>query len=149
MAKRPNKQGVGHRIEIAAPAEAVWRVVADLGRWGEWNPLYIQARGAAEVGSRLVMTVALEGMKPQKASAVVTTAEAARLLEYEIVSLGGLVRTFRVIEIEPFDPGSCAVTNAEIMTGLLGGLIARSLGDKVRNGLQAMNESLKARAEAG
>lgn len=149
MGKRPNKQGVEHRIEIAAPAEAVWRVIADLGRWGEWNPLYIRARGVAEVGARLDMTVLLEGMKPQKAAAVVTTVEAARLLEYEIVSLGGLVRTFRIIEIETLDPGSCAVTNAEIMTGLLGGLIARSLGDKVRSGLQAMNESLKARAEAG
>ena len=33
------------------------------------------------------------------------------------------------------------------MTGLLGGLLGRALGEKVRKGLQGMNEALKVRVE--
>jgi hypothetical protein len=149
MSKRPAARGVGHRIEIAAPADAVWRVVADLDRWGTWNPLYIEARGAAEMGGRLAMTIALEGMKPQKAKATVVTVEPGRLLEYAIVNLGGLVKAFRYVEIEPLGPERCAVSNGEIMTGPIGVLLGRAIGEKVRRGLQAMNEALKAKVEAG
>ena len=148
MSKRPAKAGVGHRIEIAAPAAAVWAVIADLDRWGTWNPLYVAASGAAKVGAALAMTIALEGMKPQKARARVVTAEPGRLLEYEIVNLGGLVRAFRYVEIEPVGPDRCAVSNGEIMSGPIGNLLARVVGEKVRKGLQAMNEGLKAKVEA-
>jgi len=147
MSKRPAARGVEHRIEIAAPAATVWRVIADLDGWGSWNPLYVQASGRPVVGQAFAMTIALEGMKPQKARATIVTVEPEALLEYAIANLGGLVKAFRYVEIEPLDPGSCAVRNGEIMTGLLGGLLGRALGEKVRKGLQGMNEALKVRAE--
>ena len=147
MSKRPAKAGVGHRIEIAAPAAAVWAAIADLDRWGTWNPLYVAASGAAKIGAELAMTIALEGMKPQKAAATIVTVEPERLLEYEIVNLGGLVKAFRYVEIEALGPDRCAVSNGEIMSGLIGNLLARLVGEKVRKGLEAMNGALKARVE--
>jgi hypothetical protein len=147
MMQRPAKHGVGHRIEIAAPAAAVWAVIADLDHWGEWNPLYVQASGKPVVGTRLDMTIALEGMKPQKAQATVVTVEPGRLLEYGIVNLGGLVKAFRFVEVEALGPDRCAVANYEIMSGAIGSLLARAVGGKVAKGLQAMNEALKAKLE--
>lgn len=147
MSKRPAKAGVGHRIEIAAPATAVWSVIADLNRWGDWNPLYTQASGAPTVGSTLGMTVALEGMKPQQAIATVVAMEPNRLLEYEIVNMGGLVKAFRYIEIVPLGEDRCAVANYEIMSGAVGNVLALAIGGKVGKGLQAMNEALKAKVE--
>jgi hypothetical protein len=147
MIRRPLTRGVEHRIEIAAPAAKVWRVVADLDRWGSWNPLYIEASGQLLVGQPFVMTIALEGMKPQKARAQIVTVEAEAKLEYAISSLGGLVKAFRYVEIEALDPGSCAVRNGEIMTGPLGRVLARIVGEKVRSGLEGMNEALKAKVE--
>ena len=145
--KRPAKSGVGHEIEIAAPAAAVWAVIADLDHWGTWNPLYIQARGQAVVGTPLDMTIQLEGMKPQKARATVVTAQPGTCLEYGISNLGGLVKAFRYIDIAPLGEARCRVSNGEIMSGLLGNLLAGLVGEKVRKGLQAMNEALKVRVE--
>ncbi|HEX8244209.1 MAG TPA: SRPBCC family protein, partial [Longimicrobium sp.] len=31
---------IEHRIGVAAPADAVWRLVADVERWPEWLPHY-------------------------------------------------------------------------------------------------------------
>jgi hypothetical protein len=148
MTKRPVAGGVEHSIEIAAPAAAVWRVLADLDRWGTWNPLYVEASGRPVVGRPFAMTIALEGMNPQKARATIVSVEPEALLEYAISNLGGLVKAFRYVQIEPLDPGTCAVRNGEIMTGLVGRLLARAIGEKVRKGLQGMNEALKAKAES-
>jgi hypothetical protein len=147
--QRPAKSGVGHTIEIAAPAAAVWAVIADLDRWGTWNPLYIQASGKPVVGTPLDMTIQLEGMKPQKARATVVTAEPGACLEYGISNLGGLVKAFRTIDIAPLGDARCAVSNGEIMSGLLGNVLAGVVGEKVRKGLQAMNEALKTKVEGG
>lgn len=149
MTKRPEKDGVGHRIEIDAPAEAVWAVIADVDHWGAWNPLYVQASGRPVVGATLAQTIVLEGMKPQQATATVVTVEPGRLLEYAISNLAGLVKAFRYIEIAPLGAGRCAVSNGEIMSGPIGNLLARVVGEKVRKGLQAMNEALKTKVEGG
>lgn len=145
--KRPAKSGVGHRIEIAAPAAAVWAVIADLDHWGTWNPLYIKASGKPVVGTLLDMTIQLEGMKPQQARAKVVTVQPGVCLEYGIANLGGLVKAFRYIDITPLGPDRCEVSNGEIMSGLLGNVLVGVVGGKVRKGLTAMNQALKAKVE--
>jgi hypothetical protein len=146
---RPAGRGVEHRIEIAAPAEAVWALVTDLPGWAAWNPLYVEGSGTVQVGQELRMLVAIEGMKPNRAVARVVTARPPDLLEYGMSNLGGLLRAFRYVQIERLGPDRCAVANGEIMSGPAGLLVARLIGEKVRRGLQRMNEALKMRAEAG
>ncbi|HEX8055458.1 MAG TPA: hypothetical protein VF481_02250, partial [Novosphingobium sp.] len=77
----------------------------------------------------------------------VVTAEPGACLEYGISNLGGLVKAFRYIDIAPQGDDRCAVSNGEIMSGLLGNVLAGVVGEKVRKGLQAMNEALKAKVE--
>lgn len=149
MSRRPAGRGVEHRIEIAAPVSAVWRVVADLDHWGEWNPLYVEAKGTLVVGKPFAMTIVLEGMKPQKAHATIVAVEPEALLEYGISNLGGLVKAFRYIDLRALGPDRCEVANGEIMSGLVGNFLARAVGEKVRKGLQGMNEALKAKVEGG
>lgn len=45
------------RTEAVIPAspDRVWAVLADFSRYGEWNPLNLEARGAARVGARVPM----------------------------------------------------------------------------------------------
>lgn len=46
------------RTECVIPAapDAVWAVLADFARYGEWNPLNTQARGEARPGRKVAMT---------------------------------------------------------------------------------------------
>jgi len=45
------------RTEAIIPAmpDAVWAVLADFERYGEWNPLNLEAYGAAKVGAKVKM----------------------------------------------------------------------------------------------
>ena len=58
------------------------------------------------------------------------------------------MKAFRYIDLTPLGPDRCEVANGEIMSGLFGNVLAGVVGEKVRRGLQAMNEALKAKVEA-
>ena len=137
-----------HRVGIQTPAEVIWGVIIDLEGWADWNPLYTRASGEIRIGSPLDMTVQLPGMKPQDLKATLLEWVPNEQLHYQIKAAGGLVRATRYIEIEELAPGSCIVSNGEIMGGLLGPTVARSLGGRVYKGLRLMNEALKEQAEA-
>jgi uncharacterized protein YndB with AHSA1/START domain len=38
-------------IDIDAPPAEVWAILTDLGRYREWNPLFVEASGNVAVGS--------------------------------------------------------------------------------------------------
>lgn len=143
----PAGPGVEDRVTIAAPAERIWRVLEAVNSYGDWNPLYVEANGALRVGERLHMAVALEGMKPQQASAVVQKVEPHRFIQYQTSNLGGLVRATRYIALQPMAAG-IEVINGEIMSGPIGRLLGRAMGEKVRIGLAGMNAALKNRVES-
>jgi hypothetical protein len=42
-------------IEIDAPAMDVWEVLTDLGRYPEWNPLFVKASGTVAVGEQVTL----------------------------------------------------------------------------------------------
>jgi hypothetical protein len=46
------------RTEVLIPAspEEVWAVLADFGRYAEWNPLNLRAQGSAQPGAKIAMT---------------------------------------------------------------------------------------------
>jgi hypothetical protein len=146
-AVRPQGACVSHEIEIAAPPELVWDFVADFEGWAAWNPLYVRTAGKAEIGQTLRFTAAVPGMKPRKVQAQVYTVIQDRLLEYGLSNLLGLLKAFRFVEIEEITPTCCRVSNGEIMAGPVGRLVSRSVGEKVRQGLEAMNIALKHVAE--
>ena len=55
--KAPRGVRVEHRIGVQAPADVVWDIVYDLGRWNEWNPTYPQAAGEVRIGNVLTLAV--------------------------------------------------------------------------------------------
>lgn len=135
------------RISISASAETVWSVLADFAGWPAWNPLYVETEGTLAPGEEIAVAVALPGMKPQRACFTVTGLEPPKLIEYSMQHMGGLMRICRYIEITATSATSCRVANGEIMGRPLGRLLARFVAGKVREGLKAMNEGLRARAE--
>ena len=139
---------VEHRIGVQAPAEVIWAEIADLEAWHEWNPLYPQASGKIRIGGTLDLTLALEGQPPQAIKPVVLDWAPNEQLLWRLKLLGGTIRTTRYIEIEALGPENCIVSNGEFFGGLMGGSLVKRVGRSVRQGFEAMNDALKARAEA-
>lgn len=145
MNERYERHSVCHEIAIDAPVAAVWGTLERFGEWPAWNPLYREARGEFAEGNVLEYTVLLPGMKPQRGRATVLALRPAECVRYQTVSLGGLVRATRFIELRPEGPDRCVLVNGESMGGLFGPLLFRAFGERVRQGLQGMNEALRAR----
>ena len=147
-AKAPKGVPIEHRIGIQAPAEVIWGLIYDLKSWEVWNPIYTKAAGDIRIGSTLEMTLELPGQAAQQIKPVVLEWVPNEQLHWRLSLAGGLVKTTRYIEIDQLAEESCIVSNGEYFAGLIGPSVARRLGGSVRRGFMAMNEALKARAEA-
>jgi hypothetical protein len=147
-AKGPKGIPIEHRIGIQAPAEVIWEVIADLPSWKDWNPTYTKASGDIRIGSTLDMTLELPGQAAQQIRPVVLEWVPNEQLHWRLSLIGGLVKTTRYIEIDNLAAASCIVSNGEFFAGIMGPTVVRRMGGSVRRGFIAMNEALKARAEA-
>ena len=136
-----------HSTEISADTDEIWATLENFEDWENWNPLYVESNGVLSEGQYIEFAVALPGMKPQRGKAQVVKVRPPEFIQYEIKSLGGLVRGTRFIEIKQLAPARCLVVNGEIMSGLLGAVLYRFMGERVAQGLEAMNTALKARLE--
>ena len=146
--KAPKGVPVEHRIGIQAPAEVIWGLIHDLASWETWNPIYTKAAGDIRIGSTLEMTLELPGQAAQQIKPVVLEWVPNEQLHWRLSLMGGLVKTLRYIEIEQLAEASCIVSNGEFFAGLMGPSVVKRARGSVRRGFIAMNEALKARAEA-
>lgn len=146
--KGPSGVRIEDRIGIQAPAETIWDLIYNLRGWKTWNPLYPDAAGEIRIGQALDLTLALPGQPPRQIQPVVLEWVPNEQLHWRLSMMGGLVKTVRYLEIEEVAPGSCIVSNGEIIGGLMGPPGARRMGRSIRQGFRAMNEALKRAAEA-
>jgi hypothetical protein len=147
-ASGPKGFAIEDRIGIQAPAEVIWDILYDLGRWKDWNPLYPKAAGDIRIGQALDLTLAIPGQAPREIQPVVLEWVPNEQLHWKLVMRGGLVKTIRYIEIEQLAEASCIVSNGEIFSGWMGPTLAKQMGRAIRRGFREMSEALKARAEA-
>ena len=146
--KGPTGLRVEDRIGVQAPAEVIWEIVHDLSRWHEWNPTYPRAAGQIRIGETLTLTLALPGQPQQELKPKVLDWVPNEQLHWQLSLMGGMIKTLRYIEIQPLVDEGCIVDNGELFGGLMGRSLGKRMGRTVRQGFQAMNEALKARAEA-
>ena len=136
-------------IDIDAPPEAVWRVLADFDRYGEWNPFIPRLEGTPAPGSRLTVRLTPPGGRAMTFRPTVLAVEPERAFRWKgRLFVPGLFDGEHAFQLEPRDGGTRFI-HSEQFSGLLVPLLARSLDTHTRSGFEAMNEALKARAEAG
>ncbi|HEY5288536.1 MAG TPA: SRPBCC domain-containing protein [Caulobacteraceae bacterium] len=138
---------IEHRIGVRTPAEAVWRVLADIEAWPKWNPLYPKAAGVIRIGAQLDLEVVLPGQAARAIQPTIVDWIPNEQLLWRLRLAGGLVKTTRYFEIEELTPASCIFSNGEMFDGLLGPTIAKRLRRSLREGFRAMGEAVKTRAE--
>lgn len=138
-----------HEIEIDAPPETVWAVLADTARYPEWNPFIRRLSGELREGARLEAEIAPPGGRAMTFKPTVLAAEPARELRWlGRLLLPGLFDGEHAFRIEPVAGGRTRFTQTERFSGILVRPLRKSLA-KTQAGFEQMNEALKRRVEAG
>ena len=135
-------------IAIDATPQRVWEVMTDFGAYPEWNPFIPRISGPGTVGSRLDMQMQQPGGRRMELRPTVLAAAPAQELRW-VGQLGvpGLFDGEHRFRIEPLGTDRVRFVQEERFSGLLAPLVLRFIGSSTRQGFEAMNVALKARAE--
>ena len=135
-------------IEINASAADIWRILTDLPRYAEWNPLVIRASGSIMVGKRLDVAVQLPGRRPMSFSPILISLLPEREFRwvgtFATSALFAGEHSFRLI---PESNGAIRFEHSERFTGFLPIFMGFHWYERVRQGFESMNQALKKRAE--
>jgi hypothetical protein len=134
-------------LHVAAPPSAVWGVLAEFRRWGEWAPRFPLMRGEAREGARLVLHTRLPKLPPTTLPARVVDAVPGRSLSWA-GSVPGLFRAHHGFDLAP-DGAGTRVEHWERLEGPLGVLLVRLLGDDITEAYTELNLALARRVEQG
>ena len=130
---------------LPAPPERVWEVLTDFPSFPEWNPLVLEARGAAEPGARVHLLV------PNLASPGKLARIPARIIRFEpareLAWVGGVPGLFRGEHYWSLAPaaGGTRLQHGERLGGLLPRLWGRRRVEGFRTAYMAHNAALAAR----
>jgi hypothetical protein len=141
------KRQIETEIDIDAPAARVWALLTDFSRMGAWNPFIKAISGKLAVGERLCVDIAPPGKSAMRFRPVILTLRPERELRWlGHVALKGIFDGEHYFLLEPLDENRTRLTQGEIFSGILVGVLAGML-PATRNGFEAMNLALKLRAE--
>lgn len=130
---------------IAAPADAVWAALLDVGSWPAWDSGVTRVDGTARDGGKV--TVHSE-VSPGRAFPVrVSLDEAARTMTWTGGMPLGLFRGVRTFRVTPAG-GSSQVDVDEQFSGPMLGMMAKRMPD-LQPSFDQFVDGLKARCEGG
>jgi hypothetical protein len=137
---------VEYRVGVKATSDAIWEVLADLGRWGKWNPVHPEASGKIAIGQPLSVRETVPGL-PERAftATVVDWVPRQQLVWAE--KRGFMSRSVRYFEIEELEPGKCIFANGEIFEGWLGEREGKRSRRARKAAFEALAEALRAKVE--
>lgn len=145
--------GDGGRIEIdgsetiSAPAAVVWRVLADVDAYPEWNAFVPACRTSWKVGSPIVMRVRLTRSLTIRQSETIRRFDDGHLVEYGIDLPGGLLTSARRHVVTSLDTTTTRYDSEFVLSGRLAPLVRRLLGPQLAHGFGAMTVAVAQRAE--
>ena len=137
---------VQSRVGVAAPASAVWSAICELDAWSAWNPLYVQAEGRLSIGTLVTLTRALQGKRERQEVKIVDWVPSAQIVWSR--SIAPFASSLSYLEIEALTERGCILAAGEIYQGLLGDFLGQRVRRPLQDGLLALCEAAKARAEA-
>ena len=135
-------------IDIAAPAGRVWGILTDFAAYPDWNPFIRRIHGIASPRLKLSVRIQPPGGRVMTFRPVVLRVEPERELAWRGRTIvPGLFDGEHVFLLEPHATGVHFV-HREHFSGVLVPLLRHSLDTTTRQGFEAMNLALKARAES-
>lgn len=142
--------------EIAAPAEIVWQVLADLDAYVEWNPFCPYATSDRVVGHPIVLYVdfalrwpPLERGRLRRQVEIVSHFAPGEMLGWTTTIVHDRVfHAQRRQWVVALGERRCRYMNEETFSGPLAWLVDRLYGAKVQRGFEATATALVKRAES-
>jgi hypothetical protein len=142
------KKELYSEIEINATSDRVWRVLTDFLTYPIWNPFIREIRGNAAAGEKLRVFLQPSGSRGMVFKPTVLKAEKNRELRWlGKLFFSGLFDGEHYFRIEPMDDTRVKFIQAEVFSGILVRLFAKSLDKDTLRGFSEMNEALKKRSE--
>jgi len=134
-------------ISIAANPKTVWEVLMDFENYPNWNPFITSIQGEKAVGKKLRITVHPPDGKEMTFKPEVLIFEPGKKLKWMGKGpVKGLFAGVHVFELEAQHDGSTRFIHSEQFTGLLVGIMRKTL-DKTEYGFKQMNSALKKECE--
>jgi hypothetical protein len=135
-------------IDIRASSERVWDVLTDFAAYPAWNPFIPRIAGSVEVGARLAAHLQPPGGMGMSLRPTVVTADPGKELRWlGHVGVPGLFDGEHGFRIEALGSDRVRFVQEERFGGLLAPLVLPFVRRGTRQGFEAMNQALKARAE--
>ncbi|HVH18202.1 MAG TPA: SRPBCC domain-containing protein [Myxococcota bacterium] len=140
---------IEHVLEIDAPAERVWQVIADLDRYAEWNRFVVSCRSSLEVGAPIDMRVRVFPFFAQPQRETIFEHEPGRRLCYGLPAhASGALESRRCHEVEALGPARARYVSRFQLSGWLAPVIRLLLGRRLAAGFTAMSDGIQRRAES-
>jgi hypothetical protein len=135
-------------IAIEATPERIWEILTDFAAYPAWNAFIPCISGPGTVGSRLDVQMRPPGGRSMQLRPTVLAAAPSEELRW-LGQLGvpGLFDGEHRFRIEPLAADRVRFVQEERFNGLLAPLVLRFIERGTRQGFEAMNQALKARAE--
>lgn len=140
---------ISTEIEIDAPASVIWKELTNGDAYPDWNPLVQRLSGDLVVGSFLNTTIQLGDNAPMDFTPEVLVVD--ENTEFRWVGQAGVPGIFdgeHFFILDETDEGITVFHHGENFTGLLAYPLFLFIGEDTKDGFQAMNQALKARAES-
>lgn len=136
-------------IVIDAAPQTVWSILDDLERYPEWNKVLPQVSGRTTVGKHIDAVICFTGAEPQPFSPKIIRIVGARELRWVSEIPGETIsRAEHYFILTPLPDGKTHVEHCEEFDGPFADTMWALVGHIAPTDYAALNEALKARAEA-
>ena len=144
-----NMQVITTEIEISAPPEKVWTILADINKWHEWSPIINKSSGEFSEGAHLNITMMGKqtGEDGPQYKPTLIKLVPNEYLSWSAKMMAGFIFTNgKIIELTKTEDGTKLV-HKETFKGLMAPLMCGQMETSVPPMLKMMNLALKKLAE--
>lgn len=139
---------ISHIRTIAAPTPVVWKVIADLDKYPEWNPFVVACKSTLAVGDPIIMRVRLLPGLALVQRESIREYVSEQSMEYGIQLPVGMLRSVRRHVVMAQADNATQYESYFRLSGWLAPVVKVLLNRQLLKGFRAMSDALVARAES-
>jgi hypothetical protein len=139
---------IDHELDIDATAETVWRVIADLPRYGDWNPFVVSCKSTLKLNTPIKMRVKVMPFFAQPQQETILEHLPGEALSYGIKMPLGMLSSHRRHRVSETEPGRARYVSTFKLEGWLSPVVKLFVGAQLQRGFNDMSAAIGRRALA-